>query len=194
MQIVMAVLVGVGLSAACGFRVFLPMLLMSSGSYAGYLKLGQGMAWAGSGLALTAFGVAALVEVIGYLIPWVDHALDAVSVPLSMAAGTVLTASLFTEIDPMYRWSLALFAGGGTAGGVRATLATVRVSSTATTGGIANPLLGLAEGLISVIMTILALVVPILAILLLFVLALVMIRVVRRFRSLLKTQREPGIP
>jgi hypothetical protein len=194
MQIVMGVLVGVGLSAACGFRLFLPMLMLSVGSYSGYLKLGDGMAWAGSAPALTAFAVATLVEVAGYLIPWVDHALDVVAVPLSVAAGTVLTASFVTEMDPMLRWSLALLVGGGTAGGVRTSLATVRASSTAATGGLANPLVGLAEGLMSFVMTVLALVVPILAVALLLLIALLMIRIVRKFPFPPRRRREPGVP
>jgi len=57
-EAVMGALVGVGLSAACGFRVFVPLLVMSAAARSGHLELAEGFAWIGSWPALAAFAVA----------------------------------------------------------------------------------------------------------------------------------------
>ncbi|HEV2126715.1 MAG TPA: DUF4126 domain-containing protein, partial [Chloroflexota bacterium] len=71
MNTTLALTLGIGLSAACGFRVFLPFLVMSVAARSGYLDLSSDFAWIGSYPALVAFGAATLVEVLGYYIPWV---------------------------------------------------------------------------------------------------------------------------
>ncbi|MDX1328875.1 MAG: DUF4126 domain-containing protein, partial [Arenibacter sp.] len=53
---------------------------------------------------------------------------------------------------------------GGTATAIKSTSATGRVASSATTGGLANPIIGVVETVAAGIMTILAIFVPILAV------------------------------
>ncbi len=145
METALSILVGVGLSAACGFRVFVPLLIINLAARSGHLSLATGFQWMGSDAALIAFGVATVLEIAGYYIPWVDHLLDTIATPAAVVAGTVVTASLVSDMSPFLRWSLAVIAGGGAAGAVQMTTVVTRAASTATTGGLANPLVATAE-------------------------------------------------
>jgi hypothetical protein len=98
-----------------------------------------------SDTALIALGLATALEIGGYYIPWLDHALDTLSSPAAVVAGTLITASVITDMDPFLRWSLALIAGGGIAGLVQGTTVTTRALSTASTAGLANPLVATGE-------------------------------------------------
>ena len=114
---VLSILIGLGLAAACGFRVFVPLLIMSLASRAGvgHLALSPSFAWIGSTPALLAFAVATVLEIAGYYIPWVDNLLDTVATPTAIVAGIVVTASaMTTDVSPFLKWTLAVVAGGGT--------------------------------------------------------------------------------
>lgn len=158
---------GIGLSAACGFRVFLPLLLVSVAGLTGHLDLGSGFGWMATWPAMVLFGTATLAETLGYFIPWFDHALDVVAAPLAVVAGIALSASQFVDFDPMWRWTLAIIAGGGAAGAVKGLTALLRAASTATTGGVANPVVSALEFLASLVTTVMALLVPLLVVALL---------------------------
>jgi Domain of unknown function (DUF4126) len=160
-----SICIGIGLATACGLRVFIPLLVVSIVSHFGNLPLSAGFHWMGSTTALIGFSVAAVVEIAGYYIPWVDHALDTIATPAAMIAGTLISVALMSNIDPFYKWSLAIIAGGGMAGLMQGTTVLARGASTATTGGIANPLVSTAELTGSVLLSILALVMPVLVVL-----------------------------
>jgi len=171
METALSVLVGLGLSAACGFRVFVPLLVASIAARSGHLTLATGFDWMGSDAALIAFGVATALEIGGYYIPWVDHLLDTVATPAAVVAGTLVTASLVTDMSPFLRWSLAVIAGGGIAGTVQVTTVVTRAASTASTGGLANPLVATAELGGSVVTSLMALIVPVVTVVLVIGLA-----------------------
>jgi len=78
--------IGIGLSAACGFRVFVPFLVMSIAAQAGYLQLANGWEWIGSTPAIIAFAVAAILEIVAYYVPWLDNLLDTVATPAAVVA------------------------------------------------------------------------------------------------------------
>jgi hypothetical protein len=166
MDTVLSILIGIGLSAACGFRVFVPLLIMSLASRAGvgHLQLGPGFAWIGSTPALIAFTVATVLEIAGYYIPWVDNLLDAVATPTAIVAGILVTASAAGDMSPFLRWSLALLAGGGTAAVFQGITATARQISSFTTGGLANPVVATVEAGGSAILSVLAITLPVLAV------------------------------
>ena len=161
---------GIGLSAACGFRVFVPLFIMSIAALSGYLTLDGGFAWIATYPALASFGAATLVEILGYYIPWVDNLLDAVATPTAIVAGMVVTASSVTEVDPFLRWTLAIVGGGGTAAVFQGITATARQVSSFTTGGLGNPVIATLEAGGSALLAVLAIMVPILAALVLVVL------------------------
>ena len=155
--------VGIGLSAACGFRVFVPLLALSLASWTNYLTLSPEFAWIGTLPALIAFSIATCLEVGAYYIPIVDHFLDTVMTPASFVAGTIVAASNIVDVGPFLKWTLALVAGGGVAGLVQGSTVSLRFLSTATTGGIGNILMGTLELIGAVLLAILAIFLPILA-------------------------------
>jgi hypothetical protein len=156
METILSLCVGLGLSAACGFRVFVPFLVMSVAAHSGHLNLSPDFQWIGSTPALISFGVATALEVAGYYVPWVDHFLDTVATPASIVAGTIVTASFVTDVSPFLKWSLAVVAGGGVATMVQASTVLLRGASTATTGGLGNPIFATAELAGSLVTSVLA--------------------------------------
>ncbi|HUY90499.1 MAG TPA: DUF4126 domain-containing protein [Pirellulales bacterium] len=188
-------IVGIGLAASCGFRVFVPMLVMSIAAKAGQLELTDGWGWIGSWPAIVCFGVATLVEFGGYCIPWLDNLLDAAASPAAVIAGTIATAACVSEMSPWLQWSTAIIAGGGAAGLVQSLTVAVRGTSTATTGGLGNPIVAAVEFVSSAVLSVLAIIAPILAVLLLCVVAYLLIRrFTRRKRRLASTSSRVGIP
>ncbi|MGP1386133.1 MAG: DUF4126 domain-containing protein [Thainema sp.] len=171
MDILIALCIGIGLSAATGFRIFIPPLLMSAAAVTGHYTPPNELTWMATQTALMAFAGATAVEVIAYYIPWIDNLLDMVEVPLAAIAGTVLTAGMlsgavtdsFPELSPLILWTAAAIVGGGTAAATEGATVVTRLASTATTGGLANPALSTAENLSAMIMTWLAIAAPILA-------------------------------
>lgn len=160
MEWVLGVLVGVSLSAACGFRVFVPMLVMSIAVHSGYLEPASGFEWLGSWPALMGFGLATVIEIVAYFVPVVNNVLDVIATPAAAIAGTILTASMAGDLSPVFRWILAAVAGGAVAGGVQ--LATVSVRSAVTPAG-ASGLVSAAEDGAAVATSLLAVTVPLLA-------------------------------
>jgi hypothetical protein len=163
METFLSICVGIGLSAACGFRVFVPLLVMSVASLSGHLTLSHGFEWIGTYPALIAFSAATCLEIAGYYIPWLDHLLDTIATPAAIVAGTVVTASAVTDMSPFLKWTLAVIAGGGTAGLVQGATVLTRGASTVTTGGLANPLVATLELGGAALTSVLAIVVPALA-------------------------------
>jgi hypothetical protein len=145
MELLLSVCIGLGLSAACGFRIFVPLLVTSIAAHSGHLNLASSFEWVGSPAALTAFSIATALEIGGYYVPWLDNFLDTVATPAAIVAGTVVTASMVTDVSPFLKWSLAVVAGGGIAGTVQATTVLARGLSLTGTGGLANPLIATAE-------------------------------------------------
>src|SRR5262245_48920622 len=137
-EIVLSIVLGVGLAAATGFRVFLPMLVASVASYTGHLPLDGRFAWLATASAITMLAVPALVEILAYYIPGVDNMLDTLATPAAFVAGTMLSAAVMTDLPPMVKWTAAVIAGGGVAGLTQGVTATLRAKSTVFTGGLGN--------------------------------------------------------
>jgi Domain of unknown function (DUF4126) len=162
--LVSALLMGVGLSAAAGFRVFLPFLCLSAGSFFHVCPTPESMAWVGTLPALLLFGTAAVAEIGAYYIPWVDNILDTISTPAAAIAGTILTASTLSgHVDPTFQWVAGIMMGGSTAALISGGTAVTRAAASVTTGGIANPILSTTEIGGSLVISILAMLLPILA-------------------------------
>src|SRR5947207_7817636 len=166
MEHFLSICLGIGLSAACGFRIFVPMLIMSIAALSGHLSLAHGFEWIASYPALIAFSVATCLEIAGYYIPWVDHLLDTIATPAAIVAGTIVTASMVTDVSPFLKWTLAIIAGGGAAGMVQGATVLARGASGVTTAGLANPVVATAELAGSVVTSILAIVAPVLVVVL----------------------------
>lgn len=172
MDMLLSVALGIALSAAAGFRVFVPLLALSIAAWTGWVELSPGFAWIGTITALVVFATATVLEILAYYIPWFDNLMDSIATPTAVIAGVVASASVITDLPPLVKWVVALIGGGGAAGVIQGASALLRLKSTAFTAGLANPLLATAELAGSVFTSVLALVAPFLALAVLFVLAL----------------------
>lgn len=176
-------MLGISLSAAAGFRVFVPLLALSAAAVLGHVDLPANFDWIENPQALGLFAIACVLEIIGYSIPWADHLLDILATPAAIAAGTIVAASSTSNLNPLVQWTIALVVGGGTAGITKGLLNILRGTSTLTTGGLANPLFAAVELLIATLLSALAITVPLVAIgLLIAILGGVSYKVWKRFR------------
>lgn len=157
---ILSVFLGLGLASAAGFRVFVPLLITNIASLLGLYHFGLGLEWMGTYTALAILLTATLAEIAGYYIPWLDHLLDTIALPASIMAGTILATSFVTVQDPALKWALGLIVGGGAAGIVQAGTSLLRIGSTTTTGGLANPIVSTSENIFSIVLSIISLILP----------------------------------
>ena len=129
-DIAVSIALGVGLAAAVGFRVLLPLLVMSVAAYTGHLALDDGFAWLATPTALAMLSVAALVEILAYYVPGVDNLLDTIATPATVVAGTIAAAAVMTDLPPIVKWTTAVIAGGGVAGLTQSVTSLLRAKST----------------------------------------------------------------
>lgn len=180
MEIVMAVLIGIGLAASAGFRVFTPMLVTSVAAKLGWVSVASNFDWIGSTPALIAFAVATVIEVCSYYIPVIDNVMKTIATPIAAIAGIILTASFIGDMDPLFSWSVAIIGGGGVATVSQLTTLAVRGASTVATAGIGNIFVSIGEGFTAIVMSILSIVLPIIVVLFVGVLLFAFVKVVRK--------------
>jgi hypothetical protein len=171
LQLFLGLLAGLGLSAACGLRVFVPMLVVSIGIHSDAIHVAPSFAWIGSLPALVMFSAATLIEIGGFYLPGLDHFLDLIATPAAIVAGALLSTAFVTDIDPWLRWPLAMIVGGGLAGAVQCATVATRAASSALTLGLGNPVVATGELAGSTFVSVAAVVAPLLALLLVGVLA-----------------------
>ncbi len=179
-DLALSIVLGVGLAAATGFRVFLPMLIVSGAAYTGHLSLDDSFAWLGTPAALTMLGAAALAEIVAYYVPGVDNLLDAVATPGAFVAGTVVSAAVMTDLPPMVKWTAAVIAGGGVAGLTQGVTAMLRAKSTVFTGGLGNLVIATAELGGALLVSLLALAAPLAALVVVILFLWFAIRLLRQ--------------
>jgi len=179
-SMMLSIAAGIALSAACGFRVFVPFAVMSLASVTGQLELADGFQWVGTYPALVALLTATMFEVGAYYIPWLDNLLDMVATPAAVIAGSIASASVLTDMSPFMTWLLIAIAGG-TAGMVQTGSVVARGLSTATTGGTGNVMVATTELAGSVGLSIAAIMIPFMAFgVVLFLCFSILRRLVRR--------------
>ena len=183
LELLLSVALGIGLAAATGFRVFVPLLVAGLAARAGWVPLIDSFAWLQSTVALVALGSAAAVEILAFYIPGVDHLLDVIAGPLAIAAGILVSASVMVDMPPEVRWPIAVIAGGGIAGLTRATTALIRAKTAAVTGGLGNPVVSTAETAGAATVSIVAIIAPLLCLALAIVVVVWGIRRLRRRSS-----------
>jgi hypothetical protein len=179
-ELALSIVLGVALAAATGFRVFLPMLIVSGAAYTGHLHLDDSFAWLATPSALIMLSVAAVAEILAYYIPIVDNLLDTVATPAAFVAGTIVSAAVMIDAPPMVKWTAAVIAGGGIAGLTQGMTGILRAHSTVLTGGLGNPIIATAELGAAALISFLALAAPTIAIALVVVFLIVALRLVRR--------------
>jgi hypothetical protein len=176
----LSIVLGIALAAATGFRIFLPMLIVSAAAYTGHLPLASNFAWLGTPVALIMLSVAAVAEILAYYIPVVDNLLDALATPAAVVAGAVVSAAVMIDVPPMVKWTAAVIAGGGIAGLTQGLTGVLRAHSTVLTGGLGNSVIATAELGGALLITFLALAAPVAAIALVILFMWLTIRLLRR--------------
>ena len=152
LEIILSLSLGLGLAAACGFRIFIPPLMMGVGNRFDLYELEGSFVWMSEDWAIVVFAIATLLEIGGYYVPWIDNLLDTVATPAAVIGGIFVTsASLEGEVDPSIQWILATIAGGSTAGVIQLGTVATRAVSTGMTGGLGNPIVSTLEALASII-------------------------------------------
>lgn len=194
---ILSAFMGIGLAAATGFRVFLPMFAVSLASYMGWIPMNESFQWLAGLPVLITTGIATVVEILAYYIPVIDHLLDTMSVPMATLAGSVMFASQFADIGTFPQWTLALIAGGGTAAAISSGFAGTRATSTATTGGLGNSVVATTETAGAGLMSILAMAAPIIAFIVTIILIVIVLvlgrKLWRKFRNFKSDQNAKTI-
>jgi hypothetical protein len=185
----LSIALAVGLAAAVGLRVFLPLLVLSVAAHTAHVPLSSGFAWLAGDPALVMLGVAAVLEVLAYYVPGLDNLLDALAMPAALIAGTVIAAAVMTELPPMVKWTTAVIAGGGAAGLTQGLTSLLRAKSTLLTGGLGNHLISTFELGGALLLALLALFAPLAALVVVVLGAWLGMRLVRR---LLRAQPRAG--
>jgi len=180
METAIGILIGIALSAACGFRVFVPLFVLGIAGRFGHIPLAGDFHWISSTFALIALGTATVVEIVAYYVPWLDHALDTIATPSAVLAGVLVTAAVVGDLPPVVRWGLAIIAGGGAAGTVQGATVLARLKSGTLTAGLANPVVATAELAGSVVTSVLAVLAPLVAVTLIVFLLWWVYRTTRR--------------
>lgn len=174
METILGLCIGVGLSAACGFRVFVPLLVMSIATLMGWYEPAEGFEWLAIPAVCAALGFATICEIAAYYLPWVDNLLDTIATPAAVVAGTLSTMAVSSgEMSQFATWAAALIVGGGTAGVVQMSTVAARGVSTATTGGLGNFVVATGE---LIVLSILAFVMPVVITVFVIILVIVVAR------------------
>jgi len=122
--------------------------------------------------------------------PVIDNLLDSVSTPAAFVAGTIVSAAVMTDVQPMVKWTAAVIAGGGIAGLTQGVTAVLRAHSTVLTGGLGNSVIATAELGGALLISFLALAAPAAAIALVIFLWLS----IRLFHRLFRGSRSTETP
>lgn len=182
---VLPALLGLGLASATGLRTFLPLLMLAGASRFGMfgIELNDQMSWLTSNAAIAALGFAAMVEFAGDKIPVLDHGLSAIGAFTRPIAGAVAAGSVFAGVDPTTAAVAGVIVGAPTAFAFNAASGGTRVASTATTGGLGNPILSFVEDVLSFLTVLVAFLAPILVPIILLIVAITVFRLARRLRE-----------
>ena len=183
--------IGVGLAACCGFRVFVPLLIASVATKLEIIGVMDGFEWLSQWPALIGLSAATLFELGAYYIPWLDNVLDTLATPVSIAAGTLLSTSFLHIDSPILQWGMGLMLGGGSAGIVQAGTSLLRLGSTATTGGLGNPVVATGENIASFVFSILTVLLPLVAIIVVGVVVVFVISQLAAKRKVWFTRASP---
>ena len=161
-EIITAIAIGIGLSASCGFRVFVPMLIASIAAKMNLFPVTESFQWLASWPALISFGTATIAEILAYYIPFVDNLLDTVTTPLAVGGGTILLTSVLPIDNELLKWVSGFIFGGGAAATVQGGTVLTRLASTKLTAGTGNAVVATGEHAAAFGTSVLSLFIPLL--------------------------------
>lgn len=181
-EALISIFLGIGLAASVGFRVFVPLFALSLASYFNVWELNDSWVWIGSLPAVITLGVATLVEISAYFIPYIDNLLDTIAIPLATVAGTAVMVSTVADLSPVVTWALAIIAGGGTAAAIKSTAGATRLTSTVSTAGFANPVVSTVETGTSVVMAVFSIFLPVVAFIFVLILLYIIFKAYKKLK------------
>jgi Domain of unknown function (DUF4126) len=176
-----SLLAAFGLSGAAGLNAWLPLFASALLARLDVVELAAPFDDLTSTPALVILGALMTADFVGDKIPAVDHVLHAAGAVVAPVSGAILftgQTGLETDLPTL----LAAVLGGATAGTIHAGRAAVRPVSTATTGGVGNPLLSISEDAGSLLLVVTAFVLPLIALLLVLLLVVGLLSAWRRVR------------
>ncbi len=144
-DLLVSLCLGLGLSACCGFRVFIPLLATNVAALLHIVTLGEGFVWLGTYTALACLLAATVGEILAYYVPFIDNLLDGIATPVSVVAGTLISTSILPIDEPLLKWALGLMVGGGSAAVIQTGTGILRLLSSKLTGGTANSIVSTTE-------------------------------------------------
>jgi uncharacterized membrane protein len=168
--LLLALVSGIAIAAACGLRAFLPLLALGLAARFGVFHLRPGAEWMASDPALWALGIATVLEILSDKVPVVDHALDAVGTLIRPAAAWLGAFAVLQGWGSPWAQIAALVLGAG-ALAVHGIKAKTRLGSSVATAGHANPLLSVLEDSGVLVLVAAAILAPLLALALILILA-----------------------
>ena len=177
-----SVSLALGLSAACGFRVFIPPLAYGIFYKAELVDLHSSWSWIGNDWVIGVFAIAAIIEIFATFIPWLDNFLDIIATPAAILAGIILSSSCLESINPGLQWMLSVICGVVVAGGLQLSTVTLRGLSSIFTGGIANPLVALSEDALAIGISVMVIMFPILGVLIVLLIFFLIRSLIKRLR------------
>ena len=163
-ELVVGICAGISLSAACGFRVFLPLLAVSIAAHFFGFKVNADFEWIGSWTSIVSLATATIVEIVAYYLPFVDSLLDFINVPLAFVAGAVVMSGVLPDVHPYLKWSIAGLLGSSAAGLTQLATTIIRGASTATTAGAGNNVVSSSEDVCATFFSLGAILFPLIAI------------------------------
>lgn len=155
----MEIFTAFGLSASAGLNAYLPLLIVAICAKLNIFKLQEPFDVMTSWWVIGVLSVLLVIEMLVDKVPAADTVNDIINTIIRPAAGAVLfaaSANIVTDMSPV----LSVILGLLVAGGVHAVKATARPVLTATTAGVANPVVSTAEDVVSGITSLAAILIP----------------------------------
>ncbi|HMB25355.1 MAG TPA: DUF4126 domain-containing protein [Anaerolineales bacterium] len=163
MELLTGIFTAFGLSASAGLNAYIPLLLVGLlARYTNLIHLNQPWDTLSNAWIILLLCILVIIEMLADKVPAVNHINDVIQTVIRPAAGAVAfaaSANVVTDVSPV----LALACGLLVAGTVHvAKSAVVRPAVTATTAGVGNVPVSIAEDVASTVVSLLAVVVPVL--------------------------------
>ena len=170
MEIITGILSAFGLSASAGLNAYIPLLVVALlARFTDLIRLSSPWDGLTNGWIIALLVVLSLIEFFADKIPAVNHINDVIQTFVRPTAGAIVfaaSAQVLTEINPI----LSLGAGLLVAGGVHAVKSlAIRPVVTATTAGIGDVPVSMAEDIVSTVLSILSIVLPVLVLVLVII-------------------------
>jgi len=160
LDLYLKILIGLGLSAASGFRLFVPFAILSIFSISGIYNTTSTPYIFSSDLFLVIFIILSVSEVVLFYNPWIDNMLDLISTPASIFSGIILTYFVLYDTEIYLRLLISVILGGLVSLNVQLLTVKARSSTSIFSKGNGNQIVSTIENISSIFISILVLKFP----------------------------------